>query len=112
MVATFNGKPSATIISSYSPTNVSEETDLITFYDVRNIPKHNVLVISRDMKETESGNDPSNKDEEGWTQVTRGKKSPPKAPKSPPAKTTDTEGVKTKPQQNKKANTKTDKKKK
>ena len=57
---------------------------------------------------TESGNDPNNKDEEGWTQVTRGKKSPPKAPKSPPAKNTDTEGEKRKPE----ANTKTDKKKK
>ena len=33
MVATFNGNPSATIISYYSPTNVSEETELIAFYD-------------------------------------------------------------------------------
>ena len=43
----------ATIISCYSPTNVSEETELITFYDelsslVRSIPKHNVLVIGGD----------------------------------------------------------------
>ena len=54
MVATFNGNPSATIISSYSPTNISEETDFIAFYDelsslVRSIPKHNVLVIGGDM---------------------------------------------------------------
>ena len=54
MVATFNGNPSATIISCYSPTNVSEETDLIAFYNelsslVRSIPKHNVLVIGGDM---------------------------------------------------------------
>ena len=54
MVATFNGNPSTTIISCYSPTNVSEETELITFYDelfslVRSILKHNVLVIGRDM---------------------------------------------------------------
>ena len=54
MVATFNGNPSATIISRYSPTNVSEETDLIAFYNelssfVRSIPKHNVLVIGRDI---------------------------------------------------------------
>ena len=54
MVAIFNSNPSATIISCYSPTNVSEETDLIAFYDelsslVRSIPKHNVLVISGDM---------------------------------------------------------------
>ena len=54
IVATFNGKPSATIISCYSPTNVSEETDLIAFYNdlsslVRSILKHNVLVIGGDM---------------------------------------------------------------
>ena len=54
MVGTFNGNPSATIISCYSATNVSEETELITFYDelsslVRSIPKHNVLVIGGDM---------------------------------------------------------------
>ena len=41
-------------ISCYSPTNVSEETELITFYDelsslVHSIPKHNVLVIGGDM---------------------------------------------------------------
>ena len=54
MVATFNGNPRATIISYYNPSNVSEETELIAFYDelsslVRSIPKHNVLVIGRDM---------------------------------------------------------------
>ena len=54
MAATFNGNPSATIISWYSPTNVSEETDLIAIYNelsslVRSIPKHNVLVIGGDM---------------------------------------------------------------
>ena len=54
MVATFNGNPRATIISCYSPTNVSEETELSAFYDqlsslVLNIPKHNVLVIGGDM---------------------------------------------------------------
>ena len=32
MVDTFNGNPIVTIIC-YSPTNVSEETDLITFYN-------------------------------------------------------------------------------
>ena len=42
------------IISCYSPTNVSEETELVTFYDelsslVRSIPKHNMLVIGGDM---------------------------------------------------------------
>ena len=55
MAATFNGNPRATIISCYSPTNVSEETKLVTFYDelsslVRSIPKHNMLVIGGDMK--------------------------------------------------------------
>ena len=54
MAATFNGNPRATIISWYSPTNVSEETELVTFYDelfslVRSIPKHNMLVIRGDM---------------------------------------------------------------
>ena len=49
MVATFNGNPSTTIISCYSPTNVSEETDPIVFYNelsslVCSILKHNVLV--------------------------------------------------------------------
>ena len=33
MAATFNGNPKATIISCYSPTNVSEETELVTFYE-------------------------------------------------------------------------------
>ena len=53
MAATFNGNPRATIISSYSPTNLSEETELVTFYDelsslVRSIPKH-MLVIGWEM---------------------------------------------------------------
>ena len=54
MVATFNGNPRATIISCYSPTNVSEEIELSAFYDelsslVQSILKHNVLVIGGDM---------------------------------------------------------------
>ena len=54
MVATFNGNPRSTIISCYSPTNVSDETELIAFYDelpslLRNILKHNVFVIGGDM---------------------------------------------------------------
>ena len=54
MAATFNGNPKATIISCYSPTNVSEETELVTFYEelsslVRSIPNHNLLVIGGDM---------------------------------------------------------------
>ena len=54
MAATFNGNPKATIISCYSPTNVSEENEIVTFYEdlsslVRSIPKHNLLVIGGDM---------------------------------------------------------------
>ena len=54
MAATFSGNPRATIISCYSPTNVSEENELVAFYDelsslVRSIPKHNMLVIGGDM---------------------------------------------------------------
>ena len=46
MAARFNGNPRATIISCYSPTNISEETEQVTFYDelsslVRSIPKYN-----------------------------------------------------------------------
>ena len=45
MVGTFNGTPSLT--------NVSEDMDLIVFYNelsspVRSIPKHNLLIISGD----------------------------------------------------------------
>ena len=40
--------------SCYSPNNVNEETELVTFYEelsslVRSIPKHNLLVIGGDM---------------------------------------------------------------
>ena len=54
MAATFNSNPRETIISCYSPTNVSEETELVTFCDelsslVRSILKHNMLVIGGDM---------------------------------------------------------------
>ena len=54
MAATFNGNPKATIISCYSPTNVSEKTELVTFYEelsslVCSIPKHNLLVNGGDM---------------------------------------------------------------
>ena len=48
LAATFNGNPRATIISCYSPTNVSEETEQVAFNNeqsslVRSRPKHNVL---------------------------------------------------------------------
>ena len=60
--------PKATIISCCSPTNVSEKTELVTFYEelsslVRSIPKHNLLVIgggyeylNRNKKKTETTN--------------------------------------------------------
>ena len=62
MVATFNGNPSATIMSCYSPSNVSEETDLIAFCNelsslVHSIPKHSVLVIGGDMNAQIGKND-------------------------------------------------------
>ena len=54
MFVPFNGNLSATIIFCYSPTNISEKTELIAFYDalsslVRRVPKHNVLVIGGDI---------------------------------------------------------------
>ena len=65
IVAILNGNPSTTIISYYSPTNVSEETDPIACYNelpslVRSIPKHNVLVIGGDMN-TQIGKNVKNK---------------------------------------------------
>ena len=52
MVATFNGNPSTTLISSYSPTNSSHEKDIETIYNelsslVHSISKHNVIIIKR-----------------------------------------------------------------
>ena len=65
LAATFNGNPRATIISYYSPTNVSEETELDAFYDelsslVRSISKNNLLVIGGDMN-TQIGKNGNNK---------------------------------------------------
>ena len=42
------------VVSCYSPTNVSDETDITKFYNelfspCRQIPKHNVLVVRGDM---------------------------------------------------------------
>ena len=48
MIASYNGNPSTTIMSCNSPTNTSDETNLITFYNelsslVRSPPpQHNV----------------------------------------------------------------------
>ena len=55
MYATFNNNnPCTTIISCYNPTNVSDDRDVIIFYNklsslVRHIPKHYILIISEDM---------------------------------------------------------------
>ena len=49
-VATFSGNPSTTVITCYSPINVCNESDLISFYNglfflVWNIFENNVLII-------------------------------------------------------------------
>ena len=54
MVATFNGNPKTTVISCYSPTNCSDELEIQNFYhqltdSIKNIPKHNVLIIGGDI---------------------------------------------------------------
>ena len=60
-----NGNPWTTIISCYSPTNASDEMDVITFYNelsslVQHIPKHNIVIISGD-KKAQIGKDKINK---------------------------------------------------
>ena len=54
VLATFNGNPATTLISCYSPTNTSEEQDVISFYEelsalTRHVPKHNLLIVAGDM---------------------------------------------------------------
>ena len=49
LIASFNGNPEVTIISSHSPTNASDEEDKNEFYNqlttiTRSIPKHNLLL--------------------------------------------------------------------
>ena len=65
MVTTFNGSPRSTIISCYTPTDASDVTDLITFYNelsslIRRISKHNVLIINGDIN-AQKGKDENNK---------------------------------------------------
>ena len=65
MRESFNGTPCTTIVSCYSYTDASDETDTITFYNdlfyfVRHIPKHNVLIIGRHMN-AQIGKDGNNK---------------------------------------------------
>ena len=50
IIATFNGNPNTTVISCYSPTNVSDETEIEDLYTnlsllSRDVPKHNVFII-------------------------------------------------------------------
>ena len=64
MVPTFNGNPSTTIISCYSPTDVNNKTDLIAFYNelsslVCSI-RNNILIIYGDMN-AEIGKNVNNK---------------------------------------------------
>ena len=61
MVATFNSNPDTMIISCYSHTNASDETDLDTFYNElssfsHSIPKHNVLIWGGDVNPKRSKN--------------------------------------------------------
>ena len=54
IIATFNGNPKTTVICCYSPTNISEETEVEDFYNdlsslSRDVPKHNVLIVGGDM---------------------------------------------------------------
>ena len=54
MVTSFQVNPQTTVISCYSPTNVSNETDAERFYSdlsslIRQVPKYNVLVIGGDV---------------------------------------------------------------
>jgi len=53
MIANFNGNPITTVISCYSPTNVTDEDTMNEFYNnqsslARDTPKHNVLLIGGD----------------------------------------------------------------
>ena len=65
MTATFQGNPQTTIITCYSPTNVSDETETERFYAYlsslnRQIPKHNILIISGDFNAQIGQNDNGN----------------------------------------------------
>ena len=54
MIATFNGNPKYTVISTYSPTNVTSEGTIQEYYSelttlIHQVPKHNVLLLCGDM---------------------------------------------------------------
>ena len=71
--------PNTSTATTTASASLVPSTSIIT----NKTPKINIP----DTQTTENGDHPNNKEEEGWTQVTRGKKSPSKAPKSPLAKT-------------------------
>uniref|UniRef100_A0A0L8GVI4 Endonuclease/exonuclease/phosphatase domain-containing protein n=1 Tax=Octopus bimaculoides TaxID=37653 RepID=A0A0L8GVI4_OCTBM len=50
IIVNFNGNPSTTVTCCYRPTNVSDEQEVINFYNdisslVRYRPQHNILII-------------------------------------------------------------------
>ena len=54
MIETFNGNPKCTVISTYSPTNVTSEDTIQEYYSelttlIHQVPKHNVLFLCGDM---------------------------------------------------------------
>ena len=54
MIATFNGNPKCTVISTYSPINVTSEDTIQEYYPelttlIHQVPKHNVLPLCGDM---------------------------------------------------------------
>ena len=54
IVATSTGDPKTTMVVCYSPTNVSEETQVREFYTelqdtIKKLPKHNVIIIAGDL---------------------------------------------------------------
>ena len=53
MIVNLQGNPRTTVISCYSPTNVSDENETANFYTelsalTRSIPRHNILIIEGD----------------------------------------------------------------
>ena len=54
MIATFNGNPKCTVISTYSATNVTSEDTIQEYYSelttlIHQVPKHNVVFLCGDM---------------------------------------------------------------
>ena len=54
MIATFNGNPKCTVISTYSRTNVTSEDTIQEYYSelttlIHQVPKPNVLLLCSDM---------------------------------------------------------------